>query len=83
MKKLKLSDNALTVLTKRDYLKRDKDGRITETPEQMFRRVAKAIASHEVNAKGEWEERFFQAMASLEFLPTVTGDIPPTNCRLL
>ena len=69
MKKLKLSDNALTVLTKRDYLKRDKDGRITETPEQMFRRVAKAIASHEVNAKGEWEERFFQAMASLEFLP--------------
>ena len=63
--KIKLSDNALTVLTKRDYLKRDKDGRIVEIPEQMFRRVAKAIA---VKDK-EWEERFFQAMANLEFLP--------------
>ncbi len=65
MTKIKLSDNALTVLTRRDYLKRDKDGRVVETAEQMFRRVAKAIA---VKDK-EWEERFFQAMASLEFLP--------------
>lgn len=64
-KQIKLSDNALTVLTRRDYLKRDKDGRVTETPEQMFRRVAKAIA---VKDK-EWEERFYQAMSSLEFLP--------------
>lgn len=63
--KIKLSDNALTVLTRRDYLKRDKDGRIVEIPEQMFRRVAKAIA---VKDK-EWEERFFQAMTNLEFLP--------------
>lgn len=63
--KIKLSDNALTVLTRRDYLKRDKDGRVVETAEQMFRRVAKAIA---VKDK-EWEERFYQAMSSLEFLP--------------
>lgn len=65
VKQIRLSDNALTVLTKRDYLKRDKDGRIAETPEQMFRRVAKAIS---VKDKA-WEDRFYQAMANLEFLP--------------
>lgn len=63
--KITLSDNAITVLTKRDYLKRDKEGRVAETPEQMFRRVAKAISVKDKL----WEERFFQAMASLEFLP--------------
>lgn len=70
-KKIKLTDNALTVLTKRDYLKRDKDGRVVEKPEQMFRRVAKAIAGVESDKKNRaiWEERFFQAMANLEFLP--------------
>lgn len=65
MKKIKLTDNALTVLTKRDYLKRDKDGRVVETPEQMFRRVAKAISLKDK----QWEEKFYQAMAKLEFLP--------------
>jgi ribonucleoside-diphosphate reductase alpha chain len=74
IKKIKLTDNALTVLTKRDYLKRDKDGRVVETPEQMFRRVAHAIAAMEKNyANGKtvklWEEKFYQAMANLEFLP--------------
>src|SRR3989344_1642065 len=71
MKKIKLTDNALTVLTKRDYLKRDKDGRVVETPEKMFRRVAQAIAGVEQDKKNRsfWEERFFQAMANLEFLP--------------
>ncbi|MDP4031137.1 MAG: adenosylcobalamin-dependent ribonucleoside-diphosphate reductase [Patescibacteria group bacterium] len=71
MKPIKLTDNALTVLTKRDYLKRDKDGRITESPEQMFHRVAQAIAGAEQDKKNRsiWEERFFQAMAKLEFLP--------------
>lgn len=71
MKKINLTDNALTVLTKRDYLKRDKDGRVIETPEQMFRRVAQAIAGAEKDKKNRffWEERFFQAMTNLEFLP--------------
>lgn len=75
MKKIKLTDNALTVLTKRDYLKRDKDGRVAETPEKMFQRVAQAIAQVEKqygtspkNIK-EWEAKFYSAMANLEFLP--------------
>jgi len=71
MKKIKLTDNAITVLTKRDYLKRDKDGRVAETPEQMFRRVAKAIAGAETEKKNRslWEDRFYKIMANLEFLP--------------
>lgn len=34
-----LSPNALTVLEKR-YLKKDKTGRVVETPEEVFWRVA-------------------------------------------
>jgi len=72
--KIKLSDNALTVLTRRDYLKRDKDGRVVETAEQMFRRVAKAIAQVEKKYGGDkavkdYEQQFYQMMSDLEFLP--------------
>ena len=54
-----LSPNSIEVLESR-YLARDEKGNIIETPEQMFRRVAKALASCEENA-GEWEEKFFEA----------------------
>jgi ribonucleoside-diphosphate reductase alpha chain len=68
-----LSENARQVLEKR-YLERDKQGKVVETPEQMFRRVAQAIASAERNYNPkadvkEWEEEFYQLMANLEFLP--------------
>ena len=43
-----LSKNALTVLEKR-YLKRDMDGKILETPADMFRRVAETIAAADKN----------------------------------
>jgi len=73
-KKVKLTDNALTILTKRDYLKRDVEGRIVETPEQMIWRAAKAIARAEkkyggVKTAKKWEEKFYKAMSRLEFLP--------------
>jgi ribonucleoside-diphosphate reductase alpha chain len=70
---VKLTENALHVLQKR-YLKKDKEGNVIETPEEMFQRVAKAIASAELiynpraNVK-TWEDKFYQLMASLEFLP--------------
>ncbi|MES0279223.1 MAG: ribonucleotide reductase N-terminal alpha domain-containing protein, partial [Dehalococcoidales bacterium] len=44
---LKLNQNALRVLEKR-YLKKDGKGNIIETPEDMFRRVAHAVAAAEL-----------------------------------
>ncbi len=69
----KLSGNARTVLEKR-YLRRDKEGKILEAPEDMFRRVAKAIAAADRNfdASADIEsdaEKFYQMMINFEFLP--------------
>ena len=44
---LVLTDNARTVLQRR-YLRKDSDGRVIESPEDMFRRVAHHIARAEV-----------------------------------
>lgn len=69
---LKLSVNAARVLKER-YLLRDENG--METPSQMLRRVAKAVASVEadygMNERGvrDIEDKFFGIMSSLEFLP--------------
>jgi ribonucleoside-diphosphate reductase alpha chain len=70
---IKLSPNALTVLEKR-YLKKDARGKVIETPEGLFQRVAANIAEAEklYDKKADckaFEERFFEAMASMEFLP--------------
>jgi ribonucleoside-diphosphate reductase alpha chain len=68
-----LTDTALQVLEKR-YLLRDNKGKVIETPEEMFRRVARAIAAAELyyNPKADTkavEDEFFKQMYSLEFLP--------------
>ena len=70
---MKLSENALTVLERR-YLFKDEDGKIIETPEEMFRRIAKFIASadkiYDENADIETvEEKFYNMMNNLEFIP--------------
>ena len=71
---LRLSHNAIKVLERR-YFKRDKAGKVIETPEEMFRRVARAIAEADklYGKTGEQvaqlEERFYNAMTSLEFVP--------------
>ncbi|MBI5183401.1 MAG: vitamin B12-dependent ribonucleotide reductase [Nitrospinae bacterium] len=70
---MNLSPNAIRVLDKR-YLKKDKDGRVIERPEDMFRRVAKNIASadliydHQADIE-EIEEKFYRVMANMDFLP--------------
>ncbi len=71
--RINLTDNARQVLEKR-YLKKDKQGKVIELPEEMFRRVATAIAQAELkyNAKADVkakEEEFYKLMTSLEFLP--------------
>jgi ribonucleoside-diphosphate reductase alpha chain len=70
---IKLSDNALRVLERR-YLTKDGEGRIIETPQELFHRVARHIASTELiyNPKADvslYEEAFYQLMENLEFLP--------------
>nr|WP_322354371.1 vitamin B12-dependent ribonucleotide reductase [Dehalococcoides sp.] len=70
---LKLTDNAMCVLERR-YLKKDKQGKTTETVEDMFRRVARTIAMGELiyNPKADVrsrEDEFFNLMTRLEFLP--------------
>ena len=70
---IRLTSNALCVLEKR-YLKKDKHGNVVETPDEMFRRVARAIAAAELiyDPKADIrarEEEFYRLMASLEFLP--------------
>src|SRR5262245_774090 len=69
-----LSPNALRVLETR-YLKKDAAGAVIESPDDMFRRVAANVARAESRYGAdaievcEWEEQFFEAMRSLEFLP--------------
>ena len=70
---IRLSESAIRVLKER-YLLRDEKRKIIETPDQLFRRVASAIASADlVYDKTEdvkkLEEQFFQIMTNLEFLP--------------
>ena len=73
-KKLLLSENARTVLERR-YLRKDEEGRILETPEEMFRRVAHHIAQAERAYRNDeahvkkMEETFYQMMADFDFLP--------------
>ncbi len=70
---MKLTDNALKVLKKR-YLAKDEDGHITETPEDMFDRVARTIAADEKKYKdaddtGKLTKEFYDMMTNLDFLP--------------
>ncbi len=69
-----LSENASRVLEKR-YLLKDESGKVVETPDRLFRRVATNISQAELlygggeEARRRWEEAFFGVMTRLEFLP--------------
>jgi len=70
---MQLTENAVKVLERR-YLAKDENGKPIETPEEMFRRVAKAIAEadREYASASELEkieQEFFGMMSNLEFLP--------------
>jgi len=69
----KLTQNAITVLQRR-YLKKDSNGRVIETPTEMFQRVAQNIASAETIYdpkvdRASWQKTYYALMADLEFLP--------------
>jgi len=71
---VRLSPNAVRVLEKR-YLARDEHGRVLETPEEMLWRTATHVARAEAvfgageRALADRAERFYRAMAALDFLP--------------
>jgi len=70
---LKLSLNAISVLERR-YLWKDDQGRVIETPSEMFRRISKAVAApdmlYDKDADLESvEDEFYRVMVNLEFLP--------------
>ena len=70
---LPISDNAMRVLKKR-YLKRDTEGNVTETPEQMFRRVARNVAEADTKYDKDadvlaLEQELYDLMTRMEFLP--------------
>ena len=71
--KPELTENALRVLEKR-ILARDHYGQIVETPEDMFRRVARSVSEADLQHStpadaAAAEESFFEIMSNLEFLP--------------
>ncbi len=71
---LKLPLNSVQVLERR-YLLKDDEGKVIETPSQLFRRVADFIASnekrYEADAKTEkfYADAFYEIMTTFEFLP--------------
>ena len=71
--KVSFTENALKVLEKR-YLRRDTTGQAVETPEDLFRRVARNIAQADLRYDPdanltEIEDMFYEMMISLDFLP--------------
>src|SRR5512134_1688857 len=69
-----LMPNALKVLEKR-YLTKNEEGKVVETPEELFRRVARSISSADLMYGGSEtdvalaEEEFYAMMTALDFLP--------------
>ncbi|MCK4539254.1 MAG: vitamin B12-dependent ribonucleotide reductase [Candidatus Krumholzibacteria bacterium] len=71
--KPRISNNALRVLEKR-YLRKDVKGNLTETAEELLKRVATNIASAERRygdsaSRERWENDYYEMMAALDFLP--------------
>jgi ribonucleoside-diphosphate reductase alpha chain len=68
-----LTPHAVKILEKR-YLRKDSSGRVIESPDEMFWRVAQNVAEAERlygnrTPTEELSELFFRMMASLDFLP--------------
>lgn len=74
VQRVALTDNARRVLSSRYLIK--EDGQVVESPEQMFDRVARAVAEVEldtydadpVDVSG-WRTKFYELMASRKFMP--------------
>ena len=73
-RKANLRESALIVLRQR-YLLKNKNNQVIETPEELFERVARAVADAEANFSKdthiceEYAEKFYELMVNLDFLP--------------
>jgi len=71
---LKLPLNAILVLERR-YLKKDEKGKVVESTNQMFRRIANSLAEVEKqygkseDEVADYENEFYHMMTNLEFIP--------------
>lgn len=70
---IQLSENSLKVLQRR-YLRKDDKRNVIESPDELFQRVAKAVAAAELTwgtatEVARWEEKFSGIMSDLLFLP--------------
>lgn len=68
-----LTENAFRVLRSRYFLKNN-NGEIIESPEELFSRVASAIAKAELaygdeKDRAKWEKKFYEVLTALEFVP--------------
>jgi ribonucleotide reductase alpha subunit len=85
--RMQLSENARKVLQAR-YLRRDAQGKVSETPDQLFARVARAIAHAELllgNREQSALWRFHKLLTSLDFLPNspVTSIAPKGTISII
>lgn len=73
-KEPRLTENARIVLEKR-YLAKDDKGTVIETPEELFKRVARFVASAELlhgapaSEANKRADEFYEMMVDLQFLP--------------
>ncbi len=68
-----ITENAEIILRER-YLKRDREGNVVETPDELFKRVADAIAkvNEEYDDERTFEEEseeFYKVLKNLDFVP--------------
>jgi len=63
-----LTKNAIQILEDRYLLKND-EGVVIETPDALFKRVAKYISGCEKKNTAKWSQAFYKVMSELKFLP--------------
>lgn len=75
------TENAKKVLAKRTYLNRDEHGNLTETPEDMFWRVASTLAKEEAKYGASEQDVAMGALSFYELM--VTGRFLPNSPTLM
>jgi ribonucleoside-diphosphate reductase alpha chain len=70
---MNISANAQKVLESR-YFRKDREGNLIETPDELFQRVARSVSQAELHFENtrqaaQWEDEFLAALTNLDFLP--------------